>query len=58
MTKKVKFSCVLYAHSQLCSFARFDLANRGVRHQSSRTLSMLDQEWIQGGDWDHLPPKI
>jgi len=26
------FTCVLYAHSQfLCSLARFDLANRGVR---------------------------
>jgi len=30
--KKRKFSCVLYAHSQfLCSLARFDLANGGVR---------------------------
>jgi len=26
------FACLLYAHSQfLCSLARFDLANRGVR---------------------------
>jgi len=26
------FSCVLYAHSQfLCSLARFDFSNRGVR---------------------------
>jgi len=32
MTKNWKFSCLLYAHSQLlCSLARFDLANRGVR---------------------------
>jgi len=32
ITKKRKYSCVLYAHSQfLCSLARFDLANRGVR---------------------------
>jgi len=30
--KNSKFSCVLHAHSPfLCSFARFDLANRGVR---------------------------
>jgi len=30
--KNQKFTCVLYAHSQfLCSLARFDLANRGVR---------------------------
>jgi len=32
LTKKRQFSCVFYAHSQfLCSLARFDLANRGVR---------------------------
>jgi len=32
ITKNPKVSCVLYAHSQfLCSLARFDLANRGVR---------------------------
>jgi len=31
-TENRKFSCVLYTHSQfLCSLARFDLANRGVR---------------------------
>jgi len=30
--KNLKFSCILYAYSQfLCSLARFDLANRGVR---------------------------
>jgi len=32
MTKNRKFSCILYTHSQfLCSAARFNLANRGVR---------------------------
>jgi len=38
--KKRKFSCVLYAHSQfLCSLARFDLANSGVRQTAqSHTL--------------------
>jgi len=31
-TKNRTFTCVLYAHFQfLCSSARFDLANRGVR---------------------------
>jgi len=31
-SKKRKFSCVLFAHPQfLCSLARFDLSNRGVR---------------------------
>jgi len=31
--KNRKFSCVLDAHSQfLCSLARFNLANQGVRH--------------------------
>jgi len=43
-TKKRKFSCVLYAHSQFfSSLARFDLANRGVRHcvnLSCRTLTL------------------
>jgi len=33
-TKNRTFTCVLYAHSQcLCSLARFDLANRGVRQR-------------------------
>jgi len=32
ITKKQTFTCVLYVHSQfLCSLARFDLANQGVR---------------------------
>jgi len=32
ITKNRKFSCVLYRRSQfVCSLARFDLANRGVR---------------------------
>ena len=41
--KKKSFFCVLYTHSQfLCTLARFDLANRGVRQPVQRTLSMLD----------------
>ena len=41
--QKKSFFCVLYTHSQfLCTLARFDLANRGVRQPVQRTLSMLD----------------
>jgi len=43
ITKNPKFSCVLCVHSQfLCSFARFDLANRVCVSQSSRTFFVLD----------------
>jgi len=32
ITKNLKFSCVLYAHSQLlCSLSRFHLSNQGMR---------------------------
>jgi len=46
---KKTFSCILYAHSQfLCSLAKFDLANRGVRqpvqqHTFNAQLLVFDE---------------
>ena len=54
ITKNWKFYCVLYAHSQfLCSFARLDLANRGVRqsvqpHTSYAPLLLFAESLAQG----------
>jgi len=51
--KKQKFSCVLYPHSQfLCSFAKFDLANQGVRqpvqpHTFNAQLLVFDKTLAQ-----------
>jgi len=51
--KKQKFSCVLYAHSQfLCSLAKFDLANQGVRqpvqpHTFNTQLLVFDEALAQ-----------
>ena len=47
--KKQKFACVLYPHSQfLCTLAKFDLANQGVRqpaqpHTSNPQLLVFDE---------------
>jgi len=50
--KNRKFACALYAHSQfLCSLARFDLANRGVRQpvqlHTCVQLLVLDKTSVQ-----------
>jgi len=43
------FSCVLYAHSQfLCSLAKFDLANQGVRQPvQPHTFNVFDETLAQ-----------
>jgi len=51
--KKQKLSCVLYPHSQfLCTLAKFDLANQGVRqptqpHTSNPQLLVFDESLAQ-----------
>jgi len=51
--KKQKFSCILYAHSQfLCSLAKFDLSNQGVRqpvqpHTFNVQLLVFDETLAQ-----------
>jgi len=52
-SQKQKFSCVLYPHSQfLCTLAKFDLANQGVRqpaqpHTSNPQLLVFDESLAQ-----------
>ena len=50
--KKQKLSCVLYPHSQfLCTLAKFDLANQGVRQpaqpHTSNQLLVFDESLAQ-----------
>jgi len=51
--KKQKFSCVLYAHSQfLCSLAKLDLADQGVRqpvqpHTFNTQLLVFDETLVR-----------
>jgi len=53
--KKQKFSCVLYPHSQfLCSLAKIDISNRGVRqsvqpHTFNAQLPVFDKTLTQPG---------
>jgi len=47
--KKLTFSCILYAHSQvLCSLVKFNLANQGLRQPvQPHTFNVFDETLAQ-----------